>query len=55
MMKPLAKLIGQPLAVELLERAIKCDRIAPAYLFVGAHGIGKAFAAKCFTEMLMIE
>lgn len=55
MMKPLAKLIGQPLAIELLERAIKCDRIAPAYLFVGADGIGKAFAAKCFTEMLMIE
>ncbi|MGI0479224.1 DNA polymerase III subunit delta' [Geminocystis sp. CENA526] len=54
-MKPLAKLIGQPLAVELLERAIEIDRIAPAYLFVGAQGVGKAFAAKCFTEMLMIS
>jgi DNA polymerase III subunit delta' len=54
-MKPLAKLIGQPLATELLERAIAKNRIAPAYLFVGANGIGKAFAAKCFTEMLMIE
>ncbi|BAQ66067.1 DNA polymerase III subunit delta' [Geminocystis sp. NIES-3709] len=54
-MKPLAKLIGQPLAVELLERAISVDRIAPAYLFVGAKGVGKAFAARCFTEMLMIK
>lgn len=54
-MKPLAKLIGQPLAIELLERAIAKNRVAPAYLFVGANGIGKAFAAKCFTEMLMIE
>lgn len=54
-MKPLAKLIGQPLAIELLERAIAKNRIAPAYLFVGANGIGKAFAAKCFTEMLMIK
>ncbi len=54
-MKPLAKLIGQPLAVELLERAIAIDKIAPAYLFIGAEGIGKALAAKCFTEMLLIS
>jgi DNA polymerase-3 subunit delta' len=54
-MKPLAKLIGQPLAVELLERAIATNRIAPAYLFVGADGIGKAYGAKCFSEMLMIS
>ncbi|BAQ62086.1 DNA polymerase III delta prime subunit [Geminocystis sp. NIES-3708] len=54
-MKPLAKLIGQPLAIELLERAIAKNHVAPAYLFVGADGIGKAFAAKCFTEMLMID
>ncbi len=54
-MKPLAKLIGQPLAVELLERAIATNRIAPAYLFVGAEGIGKAYGAKCFSEMLMIS
>lgn len=54
-MKPLAKLIGQPLAVELLERAIAINRIAPAYLFVGTKGIGKAYGAKCFAEMLMIR
>ncbi|WP_069789801.1 DNA polymerase III subunit delta' [Cyanobacterium sp. IPPAS B-1200] len=54
-MKPLAKLIGQPLAVELLERAIAINRIAPAYLFVGAKGVGKGYGARCFAEMLMIR
>ena len=54
-MKPLAKLIGQPLAVELLERVKATKRIAPAYLFMGAEGIGKALAARCFTEMLLIS
>lgn len=54
-MKPLIKLVGQPIAVELLARAVKLDRIAPAYLFVGAKGIGKAFGARCFAEMLLIS
>lgn len=54
-MKPLAQLIGQPTAVELLERAIATNRIAPAYLFVGTEGIGKSLAAKCFAEMLLIK
>jgi DNA polymerase-3 subunit delta' len=54
-MKPLAQLIGQPTAVELLNRAIATSRIAPAYLFVGTEGIGKSLAAKCFTEMLLIK
>ncbi len=54
-MRPLVKLIGQPLAVELLERIKTTNRIAPAYLFVGAEGIGKSFAARCFTEMLLIS
>jgi DNA polymerase-3 subunit delta' len=54
-MKPLAKLIGQPTAVELLERAVSINKIAPAYLFVGTEGIGKGLAAKCFTEMLFID
>lgn len=54
-MKPLAQLIGQPTAVELLERAVITSRIAPAYLFVGPEGVGKSFAAKCFAEMLLIK
>ena len=54
-MRPLAKLIGQPLAIELLERVKTTNRIAPAYLFVGAEGVGKALTARCFTEMLLIS
>jgi DNA polymerase-3 subunit delta' len=54
-MKPLAKLIGQSTAVELLERAIAIKKIAPAYLLVGTDGIGKSLAAKCFAEMLFIN
>ena len=54
-MKPLAQLIGQPTAVELLETAIATSRIAPAYLFVGPEGIGRSLAAKCFAQMLLIK
>ncbi|HIK37323.1 MAG: DNA polymerase III subunit delta' [Geminocystis sp.] len=54
-MRPLAKLVGQSLAVELLERAVATNRIAPAYLFVGPSGVGKALAARCFAEMLLIS
>ncbi len=54
-MKPLAQLIGQPTAVELLEKAIATSRIAPAYLFVGPEGIGRALAAACFAQMLLIQ
>lgn len=46
-------LIGQNQAIELLQQAIAKDRIAPAYLFVGASGIGKSFAAKSFAQLLM--
>lgn len=54
-MKPLAQLVGQSTAVNLLEMAIAKDRIAPAYLFVGVEGVGKSLAAKCFAEMLLIK
>ncbi len=46
-------LIGQPQAVELLERAIAQNRIAPAYLFAGSPGIGKSLAAECFIQPLL--
>ena len=48
-------LLGQDRAVELLEMAIARDRIAPAYLFVGAAGIGKSIAAHCFIEQLFCQ
>ncbi|BFM39041.1 DNA polymerase III subunit delta' [Synechocystis sp. LKSZ1] len=46
-------LIGQPQAVELLQRALVQNRIAPAYLFVGPEGVGKGLAAKLFTAALL--
>jgi DNA polymerase-3 subunit delta' len=46
-------LIGQPQAVELLTRAIAQNRIAPAYLFTGASGIGRSVAARCFAQRLL--
>lgn len=47
-----ASLIGQERAVELLTQAVSKNRIAPGYLFVGASGIGKSLAARCFIELL---
>jgi DNA polymerase III subunit delta' len=48
-----SQLIGQDKAVELLQQAVARNRIAPAYLFVGAAGIGRSLAAKCFAELLL--
>jgi DNA polymerase III subunit delta' len=49
------RLIGQPQAVALLTQAIGRDRIAPAYLFAGAAGVGKGLAAACFLALLLGE
>lgn len=47
-----APLIGQSQAVELLTQAINQNRLAPAYLFAGIDGIGRALAARCFILQL---
>jgi DNA polymerase III subunit delta' len=52
-MSSFAPLIGQPHAIELLTCAVERDRIAPAYLFAGAPGVGRSLAAKCFAELLL--
>ena len=43
-------LIGQPLAVDLLEAALDQQRLAPAYLFAGPDGVGRRLAALRFLE-----
>jgi DNA polymerase-3 subunit delta' len=48
-----ASLLGQSQAVELLTRAVMQDRIAPAYLFTGAAGVGRSLAAQCFADLLL--
>lgn len=50
-----ADLLGQPQAVELLTQAVVRQRLAPAYLFWGADGVGKSLAAKCFIAMLLCD
>jgi DNA polymerase-3 subunit delta' len=45
-----SELIGQEQAVNLLTNALKCDRIAPAYLLAGPEGVGRSLAARCFIE-----
>ena len=47
------KIIAQNQAVELLQRAVANNRIAPAYLFIGPSGVGKGLTAKYFSEILM--
>lgn len=40
-----ADLLGQPQAVGLLTAALERQRLPPAYLFVGAEGVGRRLAA----------
>ncbi|MBK1987365.1 DNA polymerase III subunit delta' [Sphaerospermopsis aphanizomenoides BCCUSP55] len=47
-----AELIGQKHAIDLLTSSVQQNRVAPAYLFVGADGVGRSLAAKCFIELL---
>ena len=46
-------MLGQPLAMELIERTLQTQRIAPAYLFSGPPGVGKAMAARHFAARLL--
>ena len=45
-----AGLLGQEAAVRLLEASLARRRLAPAYLFVGADGVGRRLAALRFLE-----
>lgn len=45
-----AELVGQSLAVQLLEAALQRGRLAPAYLFAGPEGVGRRLATKRFLE-----
>ena len=44
---------GHTSAVALLTQSIVRQRLAPAYLFYGAAGIGKSLAARCFIESIL--
>lgn len=48
-----ASVIGQTQAITLLSRSIDRARIAPAYLFAGAAGVGRGLTARCFAAALL--
>jgi DNA polymerase-3 subunit delta' len=52
-MTAFSALIGQSQAVELLNSAIAQNRVAPAYLFAGAPGVGRSLAARHFAGLLL--
>ncbi|MBW4516376.1 MAG: DNA polymerase III subunit delta' [Timaviella obliquedivisa GSE-PSE-MK23-08B] len=52
-MTAFSTLIGQSQAVELLSSAIAQNRVAPAYLFAGAPGVGRSLAARDFAGLLL--
>jgi DNA polymerase III subunit delta' len=54
-MSPFSTLIGQSQAVELLTQAVQKQRVAPAYFFAGANGVGRGLAANCFVELLFAQ
>ncbi|OKH13778.1 DNA polymerase III subunit delta' [[Limnothrix rosea] IAM M-220] len=51
----LDQVVGQPQAITLLRQAIATDKIAPAYLFAGAAGVGRSLAARGFSTELMTQ
>ncbi|ELR96367.1 DNA polymerase III subunit delta' [Gloeocapsa sp. PCC 73106] len=44
---------GQNRGMELLQRAIALNRIAPAYLFSGPDGVGRRLAAQTFASLIL--
>lgn len=50
-----ARSIGQNRAIEILISAVQQNRVAPAYLFFGANGIGKRLVAECFSNLLLSQ
>jgi DNA polymerase-3 subunit gamma/tau len=49
------EVIGQPHATRTLQNAIRLDRIAHAYLFSGARGVGKTSVARILAKALNCE
>ena len=48
-----ADVIGQAPAVDLLQASLKQQRLAPAYLFCGPHGVGRRRTALRFLEAVL--
>jgi DNA polymerase-3 subunit delta' len=48
-----AAVVGQPLAVRLLRRAVETGKVAHAYLFAGPTGVGKRTVARLVAQALL--
>lgn len=46
-------LVGQQLAIQYLRAGLRKQRLAPAYLFAGPDGVGRAIAARWFVRALL--
>ena len=49
----LKEIIGQETAIELLQKAVALERLAPAYLFAGPPGVGKSMTARSFSQIIL--
>lgn len=49
---PFSQLIGQSLAKDILQNALRTGRVAQAYLFHGPGGVGKETTARAFAQAL---
>ena len=54
-MPTFSDILGQPQAVDVLQRAAEGNRLAGAYLFAGPEGVGKATCAKVLAAALNCE
>lgn len=55
MINDFAGLVGQKQAIALLKGAVEANRIAPAYLFAGADGVGRSLVARAFIALLLCQ
>lgn len=53
--KQFAEVIGQEHVTKTLQNAIKMNRLAHAYLFVGTRGVGKTSIARLFSKAIRCE
>ncbi|HLO03743.1 MAG TPA: DNA polymerase III subunit delta' [Symbiobacteriaceae bacterium] len=49
------EVVGQPLAVRLLQRAVRTGKVAHAYLFAGPSGIGKRTIARLLAQVMLCQ
>lgn len=50
-----SEVVGQDVAVRILQNALKMNRISHAYLFAGPRGVGKTSVARIFAKALNCE